>query len=295
MAEGCLTRVLVTGADGQLGSAFVERLSEATAVRGIDVGSLDITEPATVRRFVAAFRPTLILNCAAFTDVDGAERQPLAAYRVNAEAVLTLALAAEDAGAVFVHYSTDFVHDGCQARPYTEDDEPRPQSMYGVTKLVGERYAGAASRRYVLRLSSLYGGRHRRTSVDWMIRQAQAGERIPAFVDRTVSPSYVPDVVEVTLRLLGGPAPFGLYNCGSADWCTWADIASRVLARWQRHELLDPKPFADVPGRASRPKNCALSSQRLMAAGASPRTWARALDDYLDRSLQGPAVEGSGS
>ena len=118
---------------------------------------------------------------------------------------------------------------GTLDRPYTEDDEPAPQSVYGMTKLVGERFAQRAERSYVLRLSSLYGGHTRRTTVDWILRQAQAGQRVTAFADRTVSPSYVPDVVEATLELVANAAPFGLYNCGSVDSCTWADWRSGFL------------------------------------------------------------------
>ena len=278
-----MTRVMITGSKGQLGTAFVDRLSGHAEVFGVDVDELDITDAARVREFVLRHRPTLILNCAAFNDVDGAERQPLAAYRLNAEAVWTLATLARESGAVLVHYSTDFVYDGHTDKPYTEDDEPSPLSIYGMTKLVGERYASLAPSSYVLRLSSLYGGHTRRTSVDWMIRQGLAGQRVPAFVDRTVSPSYVPDVVKATLELVGGSAPFGLYNCGSVDWCTWADLAARVLESCGRPDLLDPVPFAAAPNRAARPRNCAMSTARLGQIAITPRTWSDALADYLSR------------
>jgi len=289
MPGGPLTRVLVTGSDGQLGTAFVNRLSASVPVTGVDLGSLDLTSPARVRECVRDCRPTLVINCAAFNDVDGAEARPLEAYRVNAEAVWTLAALANELDALLVHYSTEFVYDGCLDRPYTEDDDPSPQSVYGMTKLAGERFAAAARRNYVLRLSSLYGGHTRRTTIDWIERQARAGQRVTAFSDRTVSPSYVPDVVEATLDLLAGPAPFGLYNCGSSDWCTWADVAERVLQARGRPDLLDRVPFAAAAGRAARPRHCAMSSGRLCRHAAHPRTWAAALDDYLS-GHSGPAA-----
>jgi dTDP-4-dehydrorhamnose reductase len=281
MPGGMFARVLVTGADGQLGAAFVDALSGRAQVTGVDIGSLDLASPARVREFVRGCRPTLILNCAAFNDVDGAEARPLEAFRVNAEAVWTLAGLANEVDALLVHYSTEFVYDGRLDRPYTEDDEPSPQSVYGMTKLVGERFAAAARRHYVLRLSSLYGGRTRRTNVDWILRRAQAGERVTAFDDRTVSPSYVPDVVAATLDLAAGQAPSGLRNCGSSDWCTWADVASRILRACGRPELLDRAPFTTPPGRAVRPRHCAMSSARLAAVARAPRCWADALDHYL--------------
>jgi dTDP-4-dehydrorhamnose reductase len=230
---------------------------------------------------VRGCQPTLILNCAAFNDVDGAETKPLEALRVNAEAVWTLASLANEIDALLVHYSSEFVYDGRLDRPYTEDDDPSPRSVYGMSKLVGERFAETASRGYVLRLSSLYGGHTKRTTIDWIARQAGAGRRVTAFADRTVSPSYVPDVVEATLDLVAGSAPFGLYNCGSSDWCTWGDIAQRVLQARGRPHLLDRVPYAATPGRAPRPKHCAMSSARLCAVARPPRSWADALDHYL--------------
>jgi dTDP-4-dehydrorhamnose reductase len=281
MTDTALARVLVTGADGQLGAAFVNRLSGVARVTGVDIGTLDLTSATRVREFVRECRPTLILNCAAFNDVDGAETRPLEAFRVNAESVWTLASLANECDALLVHYSTEFVYDGRLERPYTEDDDPSPQSAYGLSKLLGERLALTASRSYVLRLSSLYGGHTKRTTIDWIDRQARAGQRVTAFADRTVSPSYVPDVVEATLDLVARSAPFGLYNCGSSDWCTWADVAQRILLARGRPDLLDRMPFVAAPGRAPRPRNCAMSSARLCAVARPPRTWAEALDHYL--------------
>jgi dTDP-4-dehydrorhamnose reductase len=294
MACNALERVLVTGSQGQLGAAFVKRLSACGPVTGVDVDDLDIAEPARVRDFVRAYKPSAIINCAAFTDVDGAESRPLAAIRVNAEAVWCLAGMARELGAVLVHYSTEFVYDGTLGRPYTEDDEPAPQSVYGMTKLAGERFAGHAEKSYVLRLSSLYGGHTRRTTVDWILRQAQAGQRVTAFADRTVSPSYVPDVVEATLDLVGRAAPFGLYNCGSVDCCSWAELAERALAACGRPDLLERVPFVAQPNRAVRPKNCSMSSARLCGqVVAAPRSWSDALSDYLLRL--GIGVGGGGA
>jgi dTDP-4-dehydrorhamnose reductase len=281
MTGAVFARVLVTGADGQLGRAFVERLAGVPHVTGVDIGTLDLTATAQVREFVRERRPTLILNCAAFNDVDGAETKPLEAFRVNAEAVWTLAELANELDALLVHYSSEFVYDGRLGHPYSEDDDPSPQSVYGMSKLVGERYAATARRTYVLRLSSLYGGHTKRATIDWIDRQARAGRRVTAFADRTVSPSYLPDVVEATLDLVGGSAPFGLYNCGSPDWCTWADVALRVLQARGRPDLLDRVPFAAAPGRAARPRHCALSSARLCAVARPPRSWSDALDHYL--------------
>ena len=278
---GLPERILVVGSKGQLGAAFVSRLSPERHVAGVDLDELDITDPARVAEAVRSFGPGLILNCAAFNDVDGAEARALEAYRVNGEAVWTLASLAHERGAVLVHYSSEFVYDGRQDRPYTEDDDVAPQSVYGATKLIGERFAAAAPKHYVLRLSSLYGGHTGRTNIDWFVRQGLAGSPVRAFRDRTVSPSFVPDVVQATVDLVSGGAPFGLYNCGSPDWCTWADIAARVLDAFGRPDLLETAAFTNTPGRAVRPQHCAMSSARLCSVVRSPRPWREALDAYL--------------
>jgi dTDP-4-dehydrorhamnose reductase len=284
MADRVLERVLVTGSKGQLGAAFMTRLADRAYVTGIDVDDVDLTDPALLRECVRRCRPTAIVNCAAFTDVDGAESRPLDAYRVNAEAVWCLAGLASELDAVLVHYGTEFVYDGTLDRPYTEEDDTAPQSVYGMTKLVGERFALGAKRSYALRLSSLYGGHTRRTTVDWILRQAQSGQPVTAFADRTVSPSYVPEVVDATLELLVKGAPFGLYNCGSMDSCSWADMAERVLATCGRPDLLKRVPFVEQPNRAVRPRNCTMSSAKLRAHVISaPGTWREALSDYLAR------------
>jgi dTDP-4-dehydrorhamnose reductase len=226
-------------------------------------------------------RPSLIVNCAAFNDVDGAERSPAQVSLVNTGAVWTLARAAREVGATLVHFSTDFVFDGASQEPYVEEDAPAPMSVYGVSKWLGEQAAGSVERHYVLRLSSLYGGHTRRAAVDWMLQKARGGQPVRAFADRTVSPSYVPDVVRITLALLERGAPCGLYHCGSTGWCTWSELAAHILERVGRPDLLQPVPFVNSDHGAIRPKHCALANQRLELEGLRPLHWRAALDDYL--------------
>lgn len=274
---------LVTGSDGQLGKAFMERLAETPGLVGVDKAEIDLADTLALRRFLKDLRPARIINCAAYNDVDGAETHPLDAFRANGDLVWNLADYARGHDATLVHFSSDFVFDGVSRDAYREADAPAPQSVYAMSKLAGERYAAHAPRHYVLRLASLYGGHTRRTSTDWFITRAQAGEPVPAFADRTVSPSYVPHVVDATLRLLDLNGPSGLYHAGSADWCTWADLAARVLQRIGRPDLLVPTPFRNDPARAQRPQYCALSSERLAAVIGPLPGWREALDDYLDR------------
>src|SRR6185503_12003841 len=155
-AAGTITRVLITGAHGQLGAAVV-KMFEGLEVTAQTRQTLDVTSAAAVTQAVQAARPHLIVNCAAFNDVDGAEDRASEALAVNAFAVRNLARAAEDTGARFVHYSTDFVFDGAATTPYTEDVRPSPRGTYAATKLLGEWFALEAPHSYVLRVESLFG------------------------------------------------------------------------------------------------------------------------------------------
>src|SRR5262249_18616913 len=143
-------RVLVTGAHGLLGAAIVREFADAE-VRAFGHDQLDIASESPVNETLAATRPDVVINCAAYNDVDRAESDPDAALRTNSFGVLALARAARRADATFVHYSTDFVFDGESDRPYVETDEPNPRGVYAVSKLIGEWFASEASRFYVLR------------------------------------------------------------------------------------------------------------------------------------------------
>jgi dTDP-4-dehydrorhamnose reductase len=201
---------LVLGAGGQLGQAMAAELPARHEVVTLTRADVDVTSDAALTRAVTAICPDIIINCAAFTAVDDAERVPAEALAVNAWSVRTLARLASDLDATLVHYSTDFVFDGESGRPYTEDDEPNPRSAYAASKLVGEWLAAEAPRAYVLRVESLFGGPQTRSSVDRLLAGIRAATPVRAFSDRTVSPSYVNDVVRATDRLIDDEAPCGV-------------------------------------------------------------------------------------
>jgi len=193
-------RFLVTGAGGQLGAVIAERFSALGDVISMTRNDLDISREPDVLRAVGQVRPDVIINCSAYNQVDRAEEQAVQAFEVNAFGVLALARAARDAGAVLVHYSTDFVFDGVSDRPYVESDPAAPQSNYARSKLLGEWFAADAPLHYVLRVESLFGGPLAKSSIDRILDAIQRGEPARVFVDRTVTPSYVTDVAEATTR-----------------------------------------------------------------------------------------------
>jgi dTDP-4-dehydrorhamnose reductase len=287
-------RILITGAAGQLGTVLSARMRAAGHdVVGVDLPGVDITDHDVVRRVVDDSRPDVIANCAAFTDVDGAEERPLEALEANAFAVRSLAQAARQHDAVLFHYSTDFVFDGDPARttPYTEEDHPDPQSVYGASKLLGEWLAAAAPCHYIFRLESLFGGAAARSSVDKIIQALRAGREARVFEDRTVTLSYVEDVAAATEAAIGRAIPSGLYHCVNDGAATWLDVA-REIARVGGFEpgLLVPVKVADVKLKAKRPQYCALSNEKLAVAGVAMPTWQDVIARYLPVALRRSAA-----
>ena len=278
-------RVLVTGASGQLAGAIASVFGRDSDVTALTRAALDITDDAAVSAAVAAHRPDILVNCAAYNDVDGAEAEPVAALEVNAFAVRGLARAASAAGATLVHYSSDFVFDGTASRPYVEDDRPNPQGVYAASKLLGEWFALEAGRSIVLRVESLFGapagGSGRRGSLGALVAGIEAGREVPVFVDRTVSPSHVFDVAEATRALVASGSASGVYHCVNAGACSWHDIATEIARLLGKPANLRPITLETVSLRARRPRYSALECARLRAAGIAMPTWQDALARFL--------------
>jgi dTDP-4-dehydrorhamnose reductase len=239
-----------------------------------------------VARAVADAGPDAIVNCAAFNDVDGAEDRPEQALAVNAFAVRSLALAAEKAGAVLVHYSTDFVFDGKRtSEPYTEQDDPSPRSTYASSKLMGEWFALDAPRAYVLRVESLFGSpadwKGRRGTLDGIVDGLAGGREVRVFTDRVVSPSYTPDIAAATKHLIESDAESGLYHCVNDGNGTWEEIAREAARVMGVEPRLTLTTSDRVVLKAARPVYCALSPRKLAAAGFHMPAWQDALGRWL--------------
>jgi len=233
----------------------------------------------------ALVRPDVVINCAAYNDVDRAEIEAGAALTTNAFGVLTLARAADRTKAILVHYSTDFVFDGETERPYVETDAPNPRGVYATSKLVGEWFACEARRSYVLRVESLFGhpgsSGSRRGSLGTIVDRIMAGSEVPVFVDRTVSPTYTTDIARATRSIIDRDLAPGTYHCvneGAAPWLEISREAARLLGRPLR---ATPLTLATANLRAPRPRYCALSPARLAAAGIVMPSWQDALGRYL--------------
>ena len=276
--------VFVTGAAGQLGSATV-RAWAGVPVVAHSRATLDITDADAVRRAVDAAAPAVVINCAAFNEVDAAEDRPLEALAVNALAVRSLARAADEAGAVFMHYGTDFVFDGTAAAPYDEGASPAPRSVYAMSKLLGDWFALDMPRAYVLRVESLFGTpagwTGRRSTLDGLVSAMEQGRPVKVFTDRVVSPSYVEDVVAATRHLLTTRAEPGLYHCVNSGRGTWEAVAAEAARRLGLAARLEPVTMEQVTLKAQRPRFCALDNSKLARAGFTMPTWQDAVARWL--------------
>jgi dTDP-4-dehydrorhamnose reductase len=281
MSNSAPKKVLVTGARGQLAGAIIDAYAGTAEVVAYSRQELDIADWKAVLDRARADRPDVIINCAAFNQVDQAEDEPEQALAVNGFGVRVLARAAQEIGAALVHYSTDFVFDGNTSRPYTEEDRPNPQSVYAQSKLLGEWFAADAPRAFVLRVESLFGGTNARSSIDRIAAALRNGEEATVFVDRTVSPSFVVDVAESTRALIERGNP-GLYHCVGTGYATWYEVGQEIarLLGKDSEARLRPVSVASVVLRAPRPRFAALANDKLRRIVPIP-TWQDALRRHL--------------
>jgi dTDP-4-dehydrorhamnose reductase len=278
-------RIAVVGARGQLGAALIHEFANAHEIAAFGRAELDIGDEAAVDALLSPVKPELILNAAAFTDVDACEDRPIEALGSNAFGVRALARLAQTCGATLVHYSTDFVFDGNASKPYTEEDAPGPRSVYAASKLLGEWFALDAPRAYVLRVESLFGqapGAPRpKGSAGTIMNTLKAGGSPKVFEDRTITPSYIPDITRATRQLLELNAPGGLYHCVNTGECTWLEFAREMARLLGLEPRVTPVRMADMKLRASRPMFCALSNAKLRNLGIEMPTWQDSLKKYL--------------
>ncbi len=263
-------RLFVTGAGGQLGHDVVANALEAgDDVVAVDHAALDITDAAAVRSAICDARPDAIINAAAYTAVDACETNVEVARAINADAVGNIATVAKEVGAHLVHVSTDYVFDGTLDRPYREDDATNPQSVYGITKLEGERLAGPDAA--VVRTSWVCG-EHGNNMVKLVLRLASPGAHLTFVDDQRGCPTFTADLAPA-LRSIAAERSAGIFHLTNAGPVTWFEFVQEILlASGHPVEMVRPITSAelDPPRPAPRPANSVLDNARWRAAGMTP-------------------------
>lgn len=286
-------KVLIIGAKGMLGSALVREFEKADEVIAWDREELDITQVESVKSKVKSLRPDLVINAAAYTDVDGAEQSPNLANAINGFAVAYVAAAARDLQIPLIHYSTEYVFDGEKPEGYREDDKPNPISAYGRSKLLGEQQLQKNTDKfYLIRLSRLFGresdlsptlptpgeGKTRKKSfVRLMLESAQTKKEMDIVDEELSCPTYASDLAARTRYILENKMPFGIYHGVNSESCTWYGFAREIFEIKGIDVKLNPVPASRFPRPAKRPKYSILLNTKLPPA----RDWKEALKEFL--------------
>ena len=282
-------KILVFGRIGQLGSALAEVLSDRYETRFIDQPELDLTVPESVRDHVQTYLPSIVINAAAYTAVDRAETEPELAHIINARAPESLAYACDEAGAVLIHYSTDYVFDGTASMPYTETAAVAPTGVYGQSKLAGEIAVASATQRYViLRTAWLYSAVGH-NFVKTMLKLADSGQPVRVVADQVGSPTYAQDLARVTRSIIevlisSREDCFGLYHVTNSGTTSWHGLAQEIF-RLAAHQdvVVQPISTEEYPTPAPRPAYTALDCSKLERVFGLPLpSWRDALARCID-------------
>ena len=268
-------KVVVFGSGGQLGVELVQVLARrGYTVVGFERSNVDISDAASVERTLATEDPAVVVNSAAYNQVDVAENEPLPAFLANALAVRNVAMACRQLDARLVHFSTDYVFDGTAGRPYTENDRPHPLGAYAVSKLAGELYAQAyLDKPLIIRTSGVFGPGGLKTArgnfIELMLRLAAGKQPIRVVEDHVASPTYAPLLAARTADLIDGQQ-HGLFHVGGGTAISWFDFASLIFRTAGLQPELQRTNEREYRTAARRPKFSALSNAKLEASGVEP-------------------------
>jgi len=278
---------VVIGATGQLGSDLVRTFDQPGELVALSTRDVDILDPARTRSILEALQPTCVINTAAYNLVDRAEDDGRRAFALNAVAVGTLAAVCQAAGARLVHFSTDYVFDGAKRTPYLETDSPQPVSVYGESKLAGERLAlERCERSVIFRVCGLFGlagslGKGKGNFVETMLRLAREGRPLRVVSDQVLCPSYTLDLARKVWKVLPKVA-HPIYHLTNAGQVSWYEFARRALELAGLTADLTPVTAAEYGARARRPAYSVLAHAHLAALGEDDlRPWDAALPAYV--------------
>lgn len=290
-------KILITGAKGQLGTELIHQLEDGECSIGAlpncllgatiiaaDLPELDLANRNAVLSFFAQQAPNIVINCAAFTNVDLCETETDTAFAANAIAARNLAIACEEIGAKLVHVSTDYVFDGNATSPINETALPNPQSVYGLTKLLGETYIqDFCSRWFIVRTSWLYG-KYGNNFVKTMLRVTRENKAAKVVNDQLGCPTNAEDLAYHLLKLAAS-SEYGIYHCSGEGVCSWYDFTCEIVKLWGIDATITPCTTDEFPRPAKRPAYSALDNAMLrLIIGNEMRTWQDALANFYTQT-----------
>jgi dTDP-4-dehydrorhamnose reductase len=276
--------ILVVGANGMLGRDLMALLGETA--RGVDIDEIDITSLESTERVLKTLKPETVINCAAYTDVDGCETNSEIAMQVNGEGVAHLAMSSREIGARLVHVSTDYVFDGAKGSPYVEDDAPCPLSIYGESKLAGEMNAVFNPDHLIVRTQWLYG-LHGKNFVETMLSLGREKDELSVVDDQVGSPTWTVDLAHAILALLKC-GQRGVYHAANTGFCSWNGFAKAIFEEAGLKTYVKGMTTAELNRPAHRPLYSTLDCSKLYRdTDFQPQPWRDALKKYMHlRTLQ---------
>ncbi len=267
-------KILILGAKGMLGNDLVKTFSEEE-LTAWDVNDLDITDEKAVDEKISTLQPEIVINAAAYTDVDGAESNKELCFKINAYAVGNIAKACSKINASLVHISTDYIFDG-KKEGYSEDDVQNPIGVYGASKALSEKLILENTDKYfIVRTSWLYGV-NGKNFVETMLRLGKEKDSIDVVNDQFGCPTYTKDLALKIKEII--EKPFGIYHVTNDASCSWYDFAKKIFELSGMKTKVNPVTTDKFPRPAQRPKFSILLSTKI----SKPRNWEDALKEYLE-------------
>ena len=280
-------KILVIGCNGQLGYDMVSFYkTKGYNTYGVDLPEIDITDPASVKNTINKITPDTIINCAAYTAVDECENNQKTAYSINAEGVVNIAHAAHSMNATVVHFSTDYVFDGLKGCPYIESDKTNPLSVYGKSKLEGEKQLSSITDKYfIFRIAWLYGNHGKnfvKTIYHLALSKLKKNQPLKVVNDQFGTPTYTKSIcnqIDSVIRTDN----FGIYHCTNEGECSWFDFANYITKHLNLNIEIIPCTTTEFPRPAPRPPYSVLENNHLKSLGLNCMPlWKEAFKTFIE-------------
>lgn len=294
------SKILLTGINGQVGHALYPKLQTLGEVFALDRGQLDLTKPDAIREVIQRIKPDLIINPAAYTAVDKAESEPELAHAINASAPLVFAEEAAKLNALLVHYSTDYVFDGNKTSPYVEADETNPLSVYGTSKLAGEKAIQSVGAAHLIFRTSWVYGAYGKNFLRTILRLAAERESLNVVADQFGAPTSSDSIAKATIDTLQkwDPSKNGIYHLVNAGETSWHGFSQEIVRQYQSLQQKKNWPplrvaldkivgisTAEYPTPAHRPNNSRLNTEKLCSVfNTKLERWDHSLNELLIKS-----------